>query len=79
MLDGAEYEVPAAIDFKGDFTEGRGPPHLHPPHRGALEGTVTPEKGAEIYLSFDKNSEGMMELTGASDRKPGGMRASLPG
>ena len=28
MLDGAEYEVPAAIDFKGDFY-GRNYPCLH--------------------------------------------------
>lgn len=73
MLDGAEYEVPAAIDFKGDFYGRNYLPIYIPLTEAPWKGSVTPEKGQEIYLSFDKNSEGMMELTGASDRKPGGM------
>ena len=73
MLDGAEYEVPAAIDFKGDFYGRNYLPIYIPLTEAPWKGTATPEKGEEIYLSFDKNGEGLLEITGASDRKPGGM------
>ena len=73
MLDGAEYEVPAAIDFKGDFYGRNYLPIYIPLTEAPWKGTATPEKGQEIYLSFDKNGEGLLEITGASDRKPGGM------
>lgn len=73
MLDGAEYEVPAAIDFKGDFYGRNYLPIYIPLTEAPWKGFVTPEKGQEIYLSFDKNGEGLLEITGASDRKPGGM------
>ena len=73
MLDGAEYQVPAAIDFKGDFYGRNYLPLYIPLTEAQWKGNVTPEKGEEIYLSFDKDSEGLMEITGASDVKPGGL------
>lgn len=73
MLDGAEYQVPAAIDFKGDFYGRNYLPLYIPLTEAPWKGSVTPEKGEEIYLSFDKNSEGLLEITGASNVKPGGM------
>ena len=73
MLDGAESQVPAAIDFKGDFYGRNYLPLYIPLTEAPWKGSVTPEKGEEIYLSFEKNSEGLLELTGASNVKPGGM------
>ena len=73
MLDGAEYQVPAAIDFRGDFYGRNYLPLYIPLTEAPWKGSVTPEKGEEIYLSFDKNSEGLLEITGASNVKPGGM------
>lgn len=73
MLDGAEYEVPAAIDFKGDFYGRNYLPVYIPLTEAEWKGNVTPEKGEEIYLSFDKDSRGLLEITGASNVKPNGM------
>ena len=73
MLDGAEYEVPAAIDFKGDFYGRNYLPVYIPLTEAPWKGSVTPDVGEEIYLSFDKNKEGLLEITGASNQKPGGM------
>lgn len=73
MLDGAEYEVPAAIDFKGDFYGRNYLPVYIPLTEAPWKGSVTPDIGEEIYLSFDKNKEGLLEITGASNQKPGGM------
>lgn len=72
MQDGTEYQVPAQIDFKGDFYHKNylslSIPYTEAPWRG----TVTPEKGDEVYLALGKDEEGMMTITGASDGKPAG-------
>lgn len=72
MQEGAEYQVPAQIDFKGDFYHKNylslSIPYTEAPWRG----TVTPEKGEEVYLALGKDEDGMMTITGASDGKPAG-------
>lgn len=72
MIDGAEYQVPAQIEFKGDFYH-KNYLSLNIPYTEApWKGTATPEKGEEIYLLLARNEEGMMEVTGATDARPGG-------
>lgn len=51
MIDGAEYQVPAAIDFKGDFYERNYLPVTVPLTEAPWHGEKAPEKGAEIYLT----------------------------
>lgn len=72
MEQGKEYQVPAQIDFKGDFYHRNylalSIPYTEAPWRG----TVTPEQGEEVYLALDKDKDGMMTITGASDGKPVG-------
>lgn len=65
MIDGAEYQVPAAIDFKGDFYERNYLPVTVPLTEAPWHGENAPEKGAEIYLTLARNADGMMEITGA--------------
>ncbi len=72
LLDGAEYQVPAQIDFKGDFYHKNYLSINIPLTEADWRGSVTPEKGEEIYLTLGRNEEGMMEITGATDQKPGG-------
>ena len=72
MIDGAEYQVPAAIDFKGDFYERNYLPVTVPLTEAPWHGEQAPEKGAEIYLVLTRNADGMMEITGAQDTRPGG-------
>lgn len=72
MIDGAEYQVPAAIDFKGDFYERNYLPVTVPLTEAPWHGEKAPEKGAEIYLTLTRNADGMMEITGAQDTRPGG-------
>ena len=67
MIDGAEYQVPAAIDFKGDFYERNYLPVTVPLTEAPWHGEKAPEKGAEIYLTLTRNADGMMEITGAQD------------
>ena len=72
MIDGAEYQVPAAIDFKGDFYERNYLPVTVPLTEAPWHGEKAPEKGEEIYLALTRNADGMMEITGAQDTRPGG-------
>lgn len=72
MIDGAEYQVPAAIDFKGDFYERNYLPVTVPLTEAPWHGEKAPEKGAEIYLTLTRNADGMMEITGAQDTRPSG-------
>lgn len=72
MIDGAEYQVPAAIDFKGDFYERNYLPVTVPLTEAPWHGEKAPEKGEEIYLTLTRNADGMMEITGAQDTRPGG-------
>lgn len=72
MLDGAEYEVPAAIQFKGDFYGRNYLPVYIPLTEAQWKGNVSPEKGEEIYLTFDKDSRGLLEITGAYNTQPNG-------
>ncbi len=72
MLDGAEYQVPAVIDFKGDFYHKNYLSVSVPITEAPWKGHGIPEKGEEVYLSLSKNEAGLMEITGAGDTKPGG-------
>ena len=71
MIDGAEYQVPAAIDFKGNFYERNYLPVTVPLTEAPWHGEKAPEKGEEIYLALTRNADGMMEITGAQDTRPG--------
>lgn len=62
MLDGAEYEVPAAIDFKGDFYGRNYLPIYIPLTEAPWKGTATPEKGEEIYLSLIRTGRDCWKL-----------------
>ena len=71
MDEGVEYKVPAQIEFKGDFYHKNYLSLAIPLTEASWEGHGIPEKGEEIYLLVGKNKEGMMEITGATDQKPG--------
>lgn len=70
MIDGAEYQVPAQIDFKGDFYHKNYLSLSIPYTEAEWRGSVTPEQGEEVYLILGRDDDGMMTITGASDRKP---------
>lgn len=72
MIDGAEYQVPAQIEFKGDFYHKNYLSVNIPYTEAPWKGSATPEKGEEIYLLLARNEEGLMEITGATDARPGG-------
>ncbi len=72
MLDGSEYQVPAHIEFKGDFYHRNYLPVTVPITEVSWKGHRLPEKGEEIYLTLAKNEEGLLEITGAQESKPGG-------
>lgn len=72
MLDGAEYQVPANIDFKGDFYHRNYLPVTIPVTEALWKGHRLPEKGEEIYLSLSTDKDGFMEITGAQEERPGG-------
>lgn len=71
MLDGAEYQVPATIDFKGDFYHKNYLSVAVPITEAPWKGKGIPEKGEEVYLTISKNKAGLMEITGAWDEKSG--------
>lgn len=72
MLDGKEYEVPATIDFKGDFYERNYLSVNISIHNALWKGTKIPKKGEEIYLALDKNSKGLGQVLSAYDHAPNG-------
>ena len=72
MLDGAEYQVPANIDFKGDFYHKNYLSLTVPITEAAWKGRAIPEAGEEVYLSLSKREAGFMEITGATGEKPAG-------
>ncbi len=72
LLDGAEYQVPATIDYKGDFYHKNYLSLAVPMTEAAWKGRTIPEKGEEIYLSLAPNEAGLMEITGAFAEKPAG-------
>jgi len=72
MLDGAEYQVPANIDFKGDFYHKNYLSLTVPITEAAWKGRGIPEAGEEVYLSLSKREAGFMEITGATGEKPAG-------
>ena len=72
MLDGAEYQVPANIDFKGDFYHKNYLSLTVAITEAAWKGRAIPEAGEEVYLSLSKREAGFMEITGATGEKPAG-------
>ena len=72
MLDGAEYQVPANIDFKGDFYHKNYLSLAVPITEAVWKGKGIPEKGDEVYLSLAKKEAGLLEITGATPEKPAG-------
>lgn len=72
MLDGQDYTVPAAIDYAGDFYHRNYLPVDILLTEAPWKGNVTPEAGQIIYVTVEKNEEGMGTASGAYEYEPKG-------
>ena len=72
MTTGAEYKVPAQIQFKGDFYNKNYLGITIPITEAPWEGSAPAHRGEEIYLKPVVDNDGLMTISGATDKEPGG-------
>lgn len=72
LLDGEEYEVPAAIEFQGDFYDRNYIAVNVPITETKWEGEREPETGETIYLVIRKGQKGALILDHAQPAQPSG-------
>lgn len=72
LLDGEEYEVPAAIEFQGDFYDRNYIAVNVPITETKWEGEREPETGETIYLVISKGQKGALILDHAQPAQPSG-------
>ena len=72
LLDGEEYEVPAAIEFQGDFYDRNYIAVNVPITETKWEGEREPETGETIYLVISKGQKGALILDHAQLTQPSG-------
>lgn len=72
LLDGEEYEVPAAIEFQGDFYDRNYIAVNVPITETKWEGEREPETGETIYLVISKGQKGALILDHAQLTQPPG-------
>ena len=72
LLDGEEYEVPAAIEFQGNFYDRNYIAVNVPITETKWEGEREPETGETIYLVIRKGQKGALILGDQLGRVEGG-------
>lgn len=72
LLDGEEYEVPAAIEFHGNFYDRNYIAVNVPITETKWEGEREPETGETIYLVIRKGQKGALILDHAQPAQPSG-------
>lgn len=72
LLDGEEYEVPAAIEFQGNFYDRNYIAVNVPITETKWEGEREPETGETIYLVIRKGQKGALILDHAQPAQPSG-------
>lgn len=66
MTTGAEYKVPAQIQFKGDFYNKNYLGITIPITEAPWEGSAPAHRGEEIYLKPVVDNDGLMTISGAT-------------
>jgi len=72
MADGAEYRVPAAVQFKGNVYHRNFLPVYIPLSQTEWRGKEAPSKGETIYVAIYKDSRGYLVADHASEDEPSG-------
>lgn len=72
LLDGEEYEVPAAIEFQGNFYERNYISVSIPMTEAKWDGERDPEPGETIYISVHKGDKGALVIDNARLTEPSG-------
>ncbi len=72
LLDGVEYEVPAAIEFHGGFYERNYLPIQIPIHEAKWQEDKEPAAGETIYLVPAKTEKGLLAVDHAQLEEPSG-------